>query len=521
MLLTVTGLTVTTASGRDVLHDVSFTVEPGERVGIIGESGSGKTLTALSLLGLLAENLHATGTAEFTRTNSADQADGTDSRVDVLALTEKELATIRGGEISMIFQEPLTALDPLQKVGRQITEVMDLHGAVASTREAKTKALALLKDCDIAQPERVFNAYPHELSGGQRQRVLIARALANEPQLIICDEPTTALDVTVQKHILDLIDRLATEHSIALLFISHDMAVVNRMCERVVVLDHGSVVDQGTTAEVLAKRQAARRSGPTPDTAVGSGAADAATPAVELTGVTKTFTKHHLFAHDTQVTGLDRVDLTVPAGMRVGIVGESGSGKSTLLRLIAGLDTPTSGEVDVNGRVQLVFQDPRSSLNPRMRIRNIVGEPLHVHGDLSPAEIDTRVSEALTAVGLAPENTPGILTAYPHQFSGGQRQRISIARALTVRPDILLADEAVSALDPSVRAQVIGVIDRVVADYDMTLVFVSHDLSVVRELCTHVAVIHDGQIVERGTVDEVYAHPQDAYTRELLAAALA
>ncbi|MDY6049322.1 MAG: ABC transporter ATP-binding protein [Corynebacterium sp.] len=489
-LLTVTDLTVTTASGRTLLDAISFDVGPGERLGIIGESGSGKTLTTLSLLGLLAENLTATGSALF-------------SQVDLLTLTEKQLAEIRGNDISIVFQEPLTALDPLQKVGKQITEVMP----VAS----RTQALALLTDCDITDPERVYNSYPHELSGGQRQRVLIARALANEPQLLVCDEPTTALDVTVQQHILELIDRLAAEHNIALLFISHDMAVVGRMCERVIVLDHGRVVTSGTTAEVLAARSLPTRTVP-----LTSDLEEAAAPAIVMEEITETFTSRRIFGGRREVHALRGIDLTVPAGRRLGIVGESGSGKSTLLRIIAGLETPTSGQVHVNGTVQLVFQDPRSSLNPRMRIGNIVAEPLHVQRKLSKQEIDQRVTEALTAVGLAPD----ILSAYPHQFSGGQRQRISIARALTVHPQVLLADEAVSALDPSVRAQVIAVLDEVVAAYDMTLVFVTHDLSVVRELCTHVAVIHDGQIVESGTVAEVYEHPREDYTRQLLAAAL-
>lgn len=463
--------------GDGLVDGVSFKIASGERVGLIGESGSGKTLTALAVMGLI----------DLPRSGST-LLDGQVSWAH------------RGRKIAMIFQEPMTALNPLMRVGHQIEEMMRIHGV--SRHEARERTIQMMED--VSLPSRAMRAYPHELSGGQRQRALIAMAMANNPDVLICDEPTTALDVTVQKQIVDLLLRLASERGTSLLFITHDLGLVARTCERVLVMRAGKIVEEGTVATVLSaprheytQQLLAASVLSTPPVVENYGA-----PVVEVTDLSRVFRR---------TVALDAVSLTVHSGERLGIVGGSGSGKTTLLKILAGLDKPTSGTVRVEGGTQMVFQDPQSSLNPRMKIMDIVAEPLIGWSASARRE---RVVEVLGEVGLGAE----ILDRYPHEFSGGQRQRISIARALGPKPAILLADEPVSALDVSVRRQVLDLLSKLVDEYGITLVFVSHDLTVVRHICTTVVVMDQGRIVEHGRVDKVYADPHHEYTRTLLEA---
>ena len=432
-----------------ILDDITFSVAPGERVGIIGESGSGKSVTALSIMGL--SDLPAEGSITV---------DGT----EMVGTPDRVRRRVRGTKVAMVFQEPMTALDPLKKIGK------------LCSRE-------LLREVGVDRP----NAYPHELSGGQRQRVLIAMALSNNPDVLICDEPTTALDAIVQAEILALLDRLVRERGMALLFISHDLAVVRRMTDRVLVFKGGRMMAPDSDyAKALAA--AAEPGPPAAPIALGE-------PVVTLDGVS---------LQRGQTLAVNDVDLTVRAGERLAIVGGSGSGKTSLLHLIAGLREPTAGTVRVAGDVQMVFQDPYSSLDPRMAVRASIRE----------AGVDTaRADEVLARVGL-----DGTGDRTPRQFSGGQRQRISIARAAAPKPHILLADEPVSALDATIQDQVLDLLRDTVGKH--TLIFVTHDLKVARELCPTVAVMRHGRIVERGMTEEIWAAPQHPYTRELLDAVL-
>ncbi|MEZ2188636.1 dipeptide ABC transporter ATP-binding protein [Corynebacterium sp. CCM 9204] len=530
-LLTVTDLGVDTRRGETLIEQVSFTIDSGERVGLIGESGSGKSLTALSLMGLLPDELSAHGqmTLDGETGNLIDYPD-------------RRMRTLRGRRVSMVFQEPMTALNPLMTVGAQIAEVMTHHGTVDSDAAARDRTRELLADVRITDPERIYGAYPHQLSGGQRQRVLIAIALANDPDLLICDEPTTALDVTVQRQIVELILELVERRGTGLLFITHDLALVSGVCERILVMRDGNLVESGTTEHILtdpahdytrgliaASDLDARdpdghlytvETATTGDYRPGQIHKAPAVPPIgevvlSATGVSRTYVgkRRGFFGPRRRTEALRDVSLELRRGQRLGIVGSSGSGKSTLLRILAGLDSPTTGTVTHAERAQVVFQDPMGSLDPRMRIGAIVEEPLLGLG-LSGEERRTRVSEVLGEVGIGAD----AVNRYPHEFSGGQRQRISIARALSVKPDVLFADEAVSALDVSVRAQVLNLLSDLVADYGLALFFVSHDLSVIRQMCSDVLVLNHGDVVEAGPVDRIWANPQADYTRELLAA---
>lgn len=516
-----------TAEARELLHGINFSIPKGGRLGLIGESGSGKSLTALSIMGLLPEGLEASGQISIGDTH----LDGEEvSATSLLGARTKVFEKLRGRKVAMIFQEPMTALNPLMRVGRQVAEIMEVHGR--SHQEAATRTQELFEEVGLG--EEKLRSYPHELSGGQRQRVLIAMALANDPDVLICDEPTTALDVTVQKQILDLISALVARTDTALLFITHDLGVVAQMCEQVVVLHRGTQVEEGSVKEVLSNPQkeytkklvlASQPGAPAqlPESLNNAkNNTEAAPLAVNARGLTRIYRRRRTL----DFLALDNVDLHVPTGGRCGIVGGSGSGKSTLLKILGGLDKPDEGHVELFGTplsefsrkdlsqtVQLVFQDPASSLDPRMPIGLSIAEPLRGRG-LNKQQRMARVAEVLTDVGLDPEMS----TRLPHEFSGGQRQRISIARALSVRPKILLADEPVSALDVSVRAQVLALLDRMAADYGLTLLFVSHDLAVVRELCTHVAVVNHGRIVEHGLTENIWQNPQDPYTQALLQA---
>ncbi|MGO3523257.1 MAG: dipeptide ABC transporter ATP-binding protein [Brevibacterium aurantiacum] len=577
-LLEVRDLTITPAGARaPVLENVSLSLAPGERVGLIGESGSGKSLTAQSVMGLLPEELRAEGSVSLQGFSG-----------NILEAKEKTLARMRSNLVSMVFQEPMSALNPLMRIGDQIAEAMRIHGAVA-----RGDILDLLTSVHMPDPGSARSAYPHQMSGGQRQRVMLAIALANSPQLLICDEPTTALDVTVQKHMLELIAERVAAVQAGLLFITHDLAVVAEVCERVIVMYAGRIVESGTVRQIFTDPQheytrgllassdleatdgngklytlktALSYAGPVDETSpvdeagpgdedelsAGDGAADVREPAavresraasareaptvggvaplIEVSGVSKHFrSRGLLLRRRAPVRALEDISFSVASGQRLGIVGESGSGKSTLLNILSGLDRPSSGHVRVGDirvesasssalrslreNLQIVFQDPFASLDPRMRIEDIVSEPLVARG-LGREERLARVEEMLQAVDLDTK----VMRRYPHQFSGGQRQRISIARALVTRPQILVADEPVSALDVSVRAQVLNLFTDLVDDYALTLLFVSHDLGVVKHLCSDVIVMKDGHIVESGSTEDIYANPREDYTRRLIAA---
>lgn len=534
-LLEVSGLGVR-AGDRTLLADVGFRLEPGERLGLIGESGSGKSLTALNLIGLLPDRLTATGSVRL---------DGVDG--NLLDLSERAWTRLRGDDVSMVFQEPMSALNPLMRVGNQVGEVLTLHRDLGR-RERRSVVLDLLTAVNLPDPQRIARSYPHELSGGQRQRVLIAIAMANRPRLLICDEPSTALDVTVQAQILDLIDGTVREHGTALLLITHDLAVVSQLCDRALVMRGGEIVEAGSIGTVLGDPEhpytrslldASRLGhGRSADTTHASGATvvfneqpvseGGPAPLIAVRGLSRTYrgSRESLRRRRQPVPALSDVSFDIAAGQRFGIVGESGSGKSTLIRLLCALDTPSTGSIRVAGQeivgarprdladlrrdVSIVFQDPMGSLDPRMRVRDIVAEPLADRTDA-----DDLVGRMLVEVGLGPDSAQ----RYPHQFSGGQRQRISIARALVTRPRFLVADEPVSALDVSVRAQVLDLLARLVADHDLTLLLVSHDLAVIRHVCDVVAVMQAGRIVECGPTEQVYERPLEQYTRTLIASA--
>ncbi|MEQ4206049.1 ABC transporter ATP-binding protein [Actinopolymorpha sp. B9G3] len=532
-VLTVTGLGVG-RRGDPLVRDVTFTVAPGERVGLIGESGSGKSLTALALMGLLPDGLAPVGSVHLAGASH-----------ELLGAGERALSRLRGHRMSMVFQEPMSALNPVLRVGDQIAEAVRIHRPEADRAVARTRAVDLLDQVRLPDPARTARAYPHQLSGGGRQRVMLAMALANDPAVLICDEPTSALDVTVQAQILDLIADGPLRRDAGLLFISHDLAVVAAVCSRVMVMRAGEIVEDGRVAEVLSRpnhphtqalidatRHGGRERRRRHPVRRNSGTE---TRVLELRHVTRTFPRRRttLLAKPPQVRALHDVSVQIAPGERFGIVGESGSGKSTLLRLLAGLDRPSGGSVHFAGKdighlpehrlrfvrddVQVVFQDPAGSLDPRMRVREIVAEPLVARGGGRRSRVRAhsgRVDELLAAVGLPRDAAD----RYPHQFSGGQRQRISIARALAPSPTVLLADEPVSALDASIRAQVLDLLASLADAYDLTLVLVSHDLHVVRQVCDTVAVLHQGEIVEHGPTLEVYERPAHAYTRALLAA---
>ncbi|MCZ9306507.1 ABC transporter ATP-binding protein [Corynebacterium sp. c8Ua_181] len=480
-LLNVDNLAVTTAAPTTaLLGPINFKLAAGEKLGIIGESGSGKSLTALSIMGLLPDGVRASGSVTV---------DGH----EVVGARDAHIRTLRGKTMAMVFQEPMSALDPLMRVGKQL--------AHAGVRDCA----AALKEVDL--DAEIASRFPHQLSGGQRQRVLVAMAMAGRPDLLICDEPTTALDATTQDGVLRVIERVTKAHGTALIFITHDLGVIRRMCPTVLVMHQGAVVESGPTEQVLAQpehaytRRLIAASRP-PELALAPAAEGEAL--VSLRGVGKVHGEH---------AALDGIDLRVSQGERLGIVGGSGSGKTSLLKLIAGLERPTRGEVDVRGRVQMVFQDPQGSLNPRLKVWKSIAEAMP--GNPSRADRRSRAAAALEEVGLPADS----LDRFPHEFSGGQRQRISIARALCGEPDILLADEAVSALDMSVRAQVLELLAGVIDKRGLTLLFVTHDLAVVRHLCDSVAVLDRGRLLEHGPTEQVWSSPSSDYTRRLIAAA--
>ncbi|MFD4871143.1 dipeptide ABC transporter ATP-binding protein [Streptomyces sp. NPDC058412] len=505
---------------------LSFTLDAGRALGIVGESGSGKSTVAAALLGLH----RGTG----ARLAGTVRVGGT----DVAAAPPAELRRLRGGTAAMVFQDPLSSLDPYYAVGDQIAEVYRVH-ADASRRAARARAVEVLDRVGIPDAVRRSRARPHEFSGGMRQRALIAMALACEPRLLIADEPTTALDVTVQAQILDLLHGLREERGLGLLLVTHDVGVAAESVDELLVMRGGHAVERGAVGAVLSApadpytkallAAVPRLDGPrvhdrgsAPDPAPQSpagleGAAGLAEPVVEVFGLRREFGRGK-----RRVVAVDGVSLAVRAGETLGIVGESGSGKSTLGRMLVGLLEPSSGQVRRDGAeavgitdgVQMVFQDPVSSLNPRRSVGESIADPLRAAGERDEAAVRARVGELLLRVGLE----PGHYDRYPHEFSGGQRQRVGIARALAPRPRLIVCDEPVSALDVTTQAQVTALLAELQRELGIALVFIAHDLAVVRQVSDRVAVMRAGEIVEEGPVDEVYDRPAHAYTRRLLAA---
>jgi microcin C transport system ATP-binding protein len=532
-LLSVQGLGIS-FGGNTVVQDVDFEVAAGEKLALVGESGSGKTVTALSLLGL-AEGAQVSGQVLF---DAGAAAAGPGALLDLLQLPPRQLRGIRGQDIAMVFQEPMTALNPLFTVGEQIAEVLQLKMGL-SARDALPQTIRLLADTGIAEPERRAGAYAHQLSGGQRQRAMIAMALACSPKLLIADEPTTALDVTVRQQILDLLDSLKKKRGMAVLLITHDLNMVRQFADRVAVMERGHIVEQGRVADIFANpAHAYTRSllASRPVRNVVDFAPDAP-DAIQTLGVRVGYpVPKPGFAGwfgKNEFVAVHGADLRLQSGQTLGIVGESGSGKSTLALAVLGLlqftnevrvfgepwGRGTASDLQNRKRLQVVFQDPFSSLSPRMTVEEIVGEGLSVHApELLPGEVRQRVNAALQEVGLAETQFPGLLQRYPHQFSGGQRQRIAIARALIVQPRVLVLDEPTSALDVTMAQQILQLLQRLQAQRGLAYLLITHDVDVIRAMAHHVAVMKDGEIVEYGTVNTVFETPAQDYTRTLLAA---
>ena len=523
-VLEVSGLNIRFRQEEAVIHavrDVSFSVARGETLALVGESGSGKSVTALSTVALLPESAEVTGSVRY-------------KGAEMIGAVPSELRRVRGNDISFIFQEPMTSLNPLHTVERQITESLTLHQGLGG-QAARARVLELLLKVGIRDAESRMTAYPHQLSGGQRQRVMIAMALANGPDLLIADEPTTALDVTIQAQILDLLAGLKQSEGLSLLFITHDLTIVRRIADRVCVMQGGEIVEQGPTADIFAnprhdytkKLLAAEAKGlpePVPEGAVEVLRTEGLRVWFPITqGVLRRTVGH--------VKAVNAANLSVRAGETLGVVGESGSGKTTLALAILRL-TPATGSVTFLGRdlqgvqgrelrtmrrdMQVVFQDPFGSLSPRMTAEAIIAEGLGVHGLEPGRDRRSMVADIMAEVGL----DPATMARYPHEFSGGQKQRIAIARAMILRPKLVVLDEPTSALDMTVQVQIVELLRDLQRKSGLAYVFISHDLRVVRALAHKIMVMQNGDVVEAGPAAEVFANPQHTYTRTLLAAAL-
>ena len=525
-LLSVRDLSVAFTQGGNqsiAVDHISFDLAKGETVALVGESGSGKSVSALSVLKLLPYPTasHPSGKILF-------------QGADLLAMNEKQLRSVRGNKITMIFQEPMTSLNPLHTIEQQIVEILKLHQGLGD-RQAKARTLELLNEVGIREPQKRLDAYPHQLSGGQRQRVMIAMALANEPELLIADEPTTALDVTVQAQILELLAGLKSRKGMSMLFITHDLGIVRKIADRVCVMTKGKIVETGPTKDIFANPQhtytkhllAAEPKGKPP------AANDAAKPVMTGHDIKVWFPIKKGFFRTTvdNVKAVDGIDVTVRAGQTLGVVGESGSGKTTLGLALARMISST-GTIQFNGRdinqlsfnamrplrreLQIVFQDPFGSLSPRMSVSEIIEEGLKIHEPkLSPDQRDDKVVAVLKEVGL----DAATRNRYPHEFSGGQRQRVAIARAMVLNPRFVMLDEPTSALDMSVQAQVVDLLRSLQAKHDLAYLFISHDLKVIRALANDVIVMRNGRIVEAGPSEQIFERPQTDYTKALISAA--
>ncbi|WP_417674948.1 ABC transporter ATP-binding protein [Roseibium sp.] len=524
-VLRINELQIALPEGADrpfAVDGVSLELNAGEILCIVGESGSGKSMSANAMMGLLPDLVHPTaGEILF-------------DHMDLLKLSEDELRDLRGRKIAMIFQEPMSALNPLMRVDDQIAEVFEAHNLLTPAQR-RARSIELLTEVGIPDPEKAARAYPFQLSGGQRQRVMIAMALALEPEILIADEPTTALDVTTQAQILELIADLQDRHGMAVMFITHDFGVVAEIADRVAVMQFGKIVEQGNADDVLDNPQheytrkliaaiPKLHSGETQE-------AIKSKPILEVVGLTKTYRSGGgLFGGPERVVhAVNKISFKLGVGETLGVVGESGSGKSSVGRCLVRLQDPDEGSVLLNGEdmaalagerlrtarksIQMIFQDPFASLNPRSRVGRIIAEGPIAHGTPAKQAYD-RAAELLELVGL----DPSAIDRYPHEFSGGQRQRIGIARALALEPKIIIADEAVSALDVSIQAQVLDLLAELKQRLNLSLVFITHDLRVAAQISDRIAVMQKGNLVELGTADEIFNNPKSDYTRSLIEA---
>jgi len=553
-ILEVENLSVSFGSGagqKEVLHNLSFQVYPNEILGIVGESGSGKSVTSLALMGLLPKKTAAItqGTVFFENINLAN-------------LTNEAFRQIRGNEISMIFQEPMSSLNPSMTCGKQVVEILKIHTNL-SNEAAKKQTIGLFEKVKLPRPEMLYNAYPHQISGGQKQRVMIAMALACKPKILIADEPTTALDVTVQKEIILLLKGIQKETGMSILFISHDLTLVSEIANRILVMYQGKIVEQGDTEnifrqpkelytrallEVRPKTSFRLKRLPTiadfknntiskteittSDRKTMHEKMYAQTPLLEVIDLEKTyFSKTGVFGKSISFKAVDGVSFKVYEGETLGLVGESGCGKSTLGNAITRLEPASSGKILYRGQdltklsesdmrklrkdIQIIFQDPYASLNPRIRVGDAIMEPMKVHA-LFASDVERRQKtiEILEKVGL----DESFFNRYPHEFSGGQRQRIGIARTIALSPKLIICDESVSALDISVQAQVLNLLNDLKSAFGFTYIFISHDLAVVKYMSDQLMVMRDGKIEEIGDADEIYFHPKKEYTQKLIAA---
>ncbi|VXB91982.1 ABC transporter ATP-binding protein [Pseudoclavibacter sp. 8L] len=507
---------------KDIVRGLDFSIEPGGTLGIVGESGSGKSMTVLAATGLLdAPGARVTGTSTLN--------DHKLGQVELIGASARTLRSVHGNGIGFVFQDPSTSLNPLLTLGRQLTESLETHRRL-SRRAARTKAIELLDSVGIPEPEARFDAYPHELSGGQRQRVMIAIALSCDPGLLVADEPTTALDVTTQAQIIDLVRTLQHEHGTAVIWISHDMGVISQVADEVLVMRHGEAVERRSaidlvtaprhpyTRELLAARPRLGKAKPTP-------AKPDATTILQVSALDVRFPIQTPKGR-SHVHAVDGVSFELRQGTTLGIVGESGSGKSTIANALTGLVKPTGGTATLEGldvlkadnqlrrRIAMVFQDPFSSLDPRMSVGQSVAEPLRVHRLPAGGSRSARIDELFDLVELPRD----FIGRYPHELSGGQRQRVSIARALALEPDIVILDESTASLDVSIQSRVLELLRRLQDELSLSYLFIAHDLAIVEEMSHDVLVMQRGRIVEHAAADEIFGAPREDYTKQLLAA---
>ncbi|MBQ6238256.1 MAG: ABC transporter ATP-binding protein [Bacteroidales bacterium] len=554
--------------GRTVVDNVSYALRRGRTLGIVGESGSGKSVSSLAIMGLLPKNATVSGRIELRTENGelrTENGEQETESVDLLSLDERQMQGVRGRRVAMIFQEPMTSLNPVQKCAVQVVEMLRLHEDV-SYDEARRRTIELFKEVLLPRPEKIFDSYPFEISGGQKQRVMIAMALICKPDVIIADEPTTALDVTVQKTILELLRDLQRSRNIAVIFITHDLGVIAQIADDIAVMYHGQIVEHGDandilhhpqhpytqgllacrppmdsrprhlpTVEEFMRAESGKRKAESEERKTESGKRETESGETLLSvrnlDVTYTLEKNIFGKPLKKLKAVDGISFDVYRGETLGLVGESGCGKTTLGRAIMRLVDSSSGSITFDGRrldtlsqremrslrprIQIIFQDPYSSLNPRMTVGQTIAEPLRVHqrdGRLSQSEIREKVIDLMGRVGLDAD----WFDRYPHEFSGGQRQRICIARALILNPDLVICDESVSALDVSVQAQVLNLLNELKEQFGYTYIFISHDLSVVHFISDRIMVMQSGRMVELGDADALFSHPAEAYTQTLI-----